>query len=90
MKDKFNRYCAEVMGYMIAPDHSIVLVKDRGYFLRDFYEDLNDMVEVVEKLLTNTPSCGVGLVAPINIKQAFRDFIISTMPAGEDDEKQKM
>jgi hypothetical protein len=56
MKDKFNIYCAEVMGYELVTigkqgnDFWILKGKtmDRIY---NPYDDLNQMAEVVEKLM---------------------------------------
>lgn len=107
MKDKFNKYCAEVNGWVSCTVSASIgrslddtkrfngeawstpPADDKSgcikFFKDDYnpYDDLNQMAEVVEKLwgghiktkyLENYP------FPSIPIKQAFRDFIISTMP----------
>jgi len=90
MKDKFNKYCAEVMGYQIQKRTDIM---DNVFFLYggmnyNPYDDLNQMADVVEKLASkwgvDEQICSDWVFAQeqmevVGIKQAFRDFIISTM-----------
>ena len=78
---EFNEYCAEVMGHKRLSAHYTP------------YDDLNQMAEVVEKLVSNireqkyapelyqdvNPAYKIFLHG-IQVKRAFRDFIISTMP----------
>ena len=78
---------------------SIVFRNDAGDTDKDLYnpyDDLNQMAEVVEKLFDDFSSNEVTLLAWIKtigritdreslIKQAFRDFIISTMLEDRDE-----
>jgi hypothetical protein len=88
-QQEFNKYCADVMGYKIDTSYPELFV----YFpdeamprLYSPYNDLNQMSEVVEKLLSNDQTYYSGgqfpnkhMVSRDGFKQAFRDFIISTM-----------
>lgn len=95
-KDKFNRYCADVIGYETCANDGIpflrkngILKMSEGYY--NPYNDLNQMAEVFDKL---DPSfnltlneCGNFIMQcnEFGIKQAMRDFIISTMPEDKSD-----
>jgi hypothetical protein len=94
---EFNEYCAKVMGYEIRKVYAkgdLACYKGAGsYFAFDPYNDLNQMAEVVEKLTEPCPDNAMRrvLLRTISndcftggIKQAFLDFIISTMPEKED------
>jgi len=93
MKDKFNKYCSEVVGGYYASRGGISSVKINNTWLPavDYnpYDDLNQMADVVEKLLESEIIIAGRIeelsLAPLShgIKQAFRDFIISTMPEKE-------
>lgn len=96
-KDKFNRYCAEVMGYEVEI-HSNGDVRLLTGYKKTYgephnpYDDLNQMAPVVEKLIEKLPKTSVKVgefVSQIHnkvrIKYACQNFIISTMPE-EDDE----
>ena len=74
--DEFNKRCAEIMGYK---DFDLDLLYDRNY---DPYNDLNHMSDVVETLLEQyAPKRSIcGSIRRKGVKEAFRDFIISTMP----------
>ena len=76
MKDKFNKYCADVMGYKPS---DLDLLYDRDY---NPYDDLNHVSDVVEELLERyAPKRSIcGAIRRKGVKQAFRDFIISTIP----------
>ena len=109
MKDKFNRYCAEV----VYPEAEISISSREcnllfpredpfkyGTVIYNYnpYDDLNQMAEAVDPLICLSINNGVMWHTEMlrvaqgekEVKQAFRDFIVSTKPAGEDDEKQKM
>ena len=89
-KNEFNEYCAKVMGLICtdkASDNGVwVIEKEKdGAACPDWYynpyEDLNQMAEVVDKLILTR----VLDVEPIGkmiekhgMKQTFRDFIEST------------
>ena len=95
-EQEFISFCAEVMEYHLDADRLLDANQDFICYVFEYnpYDDLNTMAEVVEKL-----GCDgkyglkwtlVGMAvnpdeSPQSIKQAFRDFIISTMPTGEDD-----
>jgi hypothetical protein len=93
-KERFNKYCADVMGYRLYCGHRLA---DTLWFddehapdyqgIYNPYDDLNQMAEVVEKLLKNEDIFDLDIAnisnGYITIKQAFRDFIISTMPEQE-------
>ena len=96
MKQEFNKYCVEVMGYEQVQNPSTdfgmwVSNGGSGRWKYNPYDDLNQMAEVVEKLLQNISSPLNSMVNQPrileqmyytitlgSIKQAFRDFIIST------------
>ncbi len=93
MKNKFNRYCAEIMGWRLGWEGH--MGNDYWYNADDKvikfdkynpYGDLNQMAEVVEKLYGATRGSMhkeydlMYNILSVGIKQAFRDFIISTMP----------
>ena len=91
MKDKFNKYCAEVMGLEKDIENRYMDGIQFIIYAPDYnpYDDLNQMAEVVEKLRIiedyETNRCRAlelndQLRTHPTIKQAFRDFIISTMP----------
>ena len=95
MKDKFNKYCAEVMGYEILADGDMlmgVLLVDGIIGDYNPYDNLNQMAEVVEKLaplqhrtfIGSMTGVWMGAVKPSTIKECLRNFIISTME--KDDE----
>ena len=93
-KDKFIKYCVEVMGGYYANYNGIDSVKINNLWMLAIeynpYDDLNQMVVVVEKLLDDADKFYLAKFSShtldtVGIKQAFRDFIISTMP--EDSEK---
>ena len=80
-------YCARVMGW----EFKVGVMPDTYYGKKEFgwteinpYDDLNQMAEVVEKLIDKS-GCILQIKSDyvtdclINIKQDFRDFIISTM-----------
>ena len=93
-EDKFNRYCAEVMGYKEVEPPKLntgsyypigIYVSNDGSGRWNFnpWDDLNKTSEVLHQLLVdvehdNFPS--VNEMYELGIKKAFRDFIISTMP----------
>ena len=86
-KTEFNKYCSSVMGYK--PDGKGGFTNLVGRYTP--YDDLNQMAGVVEKLLIGNQckKCFelmqiIALQVNINIKQAMRDFIISTMPEDKD------
>ena len=88
MKDKFNKYCAKVMGYTIrAYGKGELVEKPDGHLVIDHnpYDDLNQMAEVIEKLLDdaniyieNQKYPNKYMITRDGFKQAFRNFIIST------------
>jgi hypothetical protein len=92
MKDKFNKYCADVMGLEVRhtdEDGELwVWFDGQQTFSHAYnpYDDLNKMAEVVEKL-AGDGNIGHAFIDMLfndkyeinNIKQAFRDFILSTM-----------
>ena len=75
-KGKFNNYCKEVMGYTRNCPTNY-----------NPYADLNQMAEVVETLLHTCmtkdddyfEACCFRIDKDYTVKQAFREFIISTM-----------
>jgi len=97
-KQEFNEYCAGVMGYKpkvgaVGFEGGFIVVTE---MMQDFYwnpyDDLNQRAEVVEKKLDEDFESGIERLNmylneghSVNIRQAFRDFIISTM--GEKDGK---
>ena len=88
--NKFNKYCAEVMGYESYCDEPYPYdvweyrLNGKVIHLQDEYnpyDDLNQMAEVVEKLFNSNGFLRYyNNLENLGIKQAFRDFIISTMP----------
>ena len=82
MKVKFNKYCAEVMNYTQNADNGYWY--EEGKYLRfvsDYepYDDLNQMAEVVEKLVKLYGiDYAESVITLLSIKQSFRDFIAST------------
>jgi hypothetical protein len=82
---EFNRYCADVMGYTIhGQDAVYVYVHTPDGIVQKNYDDLNQMAEVVEKLTCRFNDSDrlkdmFDVLINGSIKQAFRDFIISTM-----------
>ncbi len=89
-KEKFNKYCAEVMGYEIDtsfPELFVYFHNESMARLFNPYWDLNQLADVVEKLILEVVSRKFDLDNELlniyrfykNIKQAFRDFVISTM-----------
>lgn len=84
-KKGFNQYCAEVMEYDLN-DLERIKQDDPEFLPYNPYDDLNQMAEVVEKL--GADMLGVDVSDHLQhghnlknkgIKQAFRDFITSTM-----------
>jgi len=82
MRDKFIKYCVEVMGYTnhvaFAEHH-----QEGASSQYNPYDDLNQMAVVVEKLMLTERFLHLkwGLsIYRSGVKQAFRDFIFSTMP----------
>ncbi len=98
MRNEFNKYCAEVMGYeernlrgfgkeilfYILSDKPIMPIKNYNP-----YDDLNQMAEVFDKLLSNFmehdnfpewASFLGDLSFNKGAKKSMRNFIISTMP----------
>ena len=80
--EEFNKYCADVM-------HVNKAVAD---YLGEYnpYDDLNQLAEVVEKLLDSAYTFYLAKLSSYvldtkGIKQAFRDFIISTMEELDND-----
>ena len=73
---EFNKYCADVLGYT---DFDLDLFYDRLY---DPYNNLNHITDAVETLLEqHAPKGSIGgAIRRHGVKQAFRNFIISTMP----------
>ena len=89
IKESFIRYCADVMGWEFKlgsyQDTYFANKGDVGWTQINPYDDLNQMAEVVEKLLTEYDYCYSSfpsqmIIATKGVKRAFRDFIISTMP----------
>ena len=84
MKDIFNSYCAEVMGLEKDIENRYMDGIQFIIYAPDYnpYDDLNQMAEVVEKLGREeiSPIELIDTLFSKGIKQAFRDFIISTMP----------
>lgn len=90
-EQEFNGYCAEVMGYEIEHDSIGALRRIDGFLERyNPDEDLNQLAEVVEKLLIlpcvdesgtrerfyrDIAVAGDGLCS---FKKSFRDFVWST------------
>ena len=92
-REEFNKYCADVMGHELdywnaecnggLPSYKSKSSKRKLY---NPYDDLNQMAEVVEKLaplrhrhfISSLTGVWLGAEEPSTIKQAFRDFIIST------------
>ena len=73
--EEFNKYCADVMNYNYEVESA---------YCYEPYDDLNQMAEVVEKLIQTdevlfpqTSNMGFSIRRD-SVKQAFRDFIIST------------
>ncbi len=89
MKDKFNKYCAEVMGYTFTHCNGKNVVV-MGVDVYNPYEDRGQMAEVVLTLIRgDTISAEVFGSIPIvggTLKQVGRDFIISTMSSEDEDE----
>ena len=92
MKNRFNRYCAVVMGLIVVPSEysdEHIFVKNATSCLEWYYnpyDDLNQMAEVIEKLLDDANIFIENQIYPNKymitrdgFKQTFRDFIISTM-----------
>ena len=81
MKEEFNLYCAEIMGYECHGTNRGHYVGQCWHVTGTFnpYDDLNQMAEVVERLLKNEriPKA-LNIFSGEDIEQAFRDFIIST------------
>ena len=87
MKNKFNKYCAEVMGYK--EDLAGRLIKDEQFIAYSLnynpYEDLNQMKEPFDKLNDSVFDKQAQefqmnvFVRGIEIEKAMRDFIISIM-----------
>ena len=83
-KNKFIEYCAEVINIKLEEDvdfdgnHVYLEYQDRPFIKYNPYNDLNQMVVVVEKLMTKDWK-GVMIMPDSDIKKAFRDFIISAM-----------
>jgi hypothetical protein len=92
MKDKFIKYCAKIIGGKLETNFfskSGVSYYKKGYgqVYYDPYDDLNQMAEVVEMIVSKRQSTD-GLptynnMFIIGVKQTFMDFIISTMPEEE-------
>ena len=83
MKNEFNKYCADTLGYK---DFDLDLLYDRNF---NPYDDLNHMSDVVEELLErHAPKRSIsGAIRRKGVKTAFRDYVISTMPEdGENNE----
>ena len=87
-KERFNRYCAEVMGYVVKSTYSnsnalnVVMPETLTSFPYYPHDDLNQLAPVVEKLINKKPNRDV-LLQGEPIKQAFIGFVISTMPDKE-------
>ena len=84
MRNKFNRYCAEVVGLHVC-SNGLTFYPDMSdtFFSYSPYDNLNQMAEVVNKLLHNKWSGNypnMDTVFRIGFHRAFLDFIISTMP----------
>ena len=89
MKSKFNEYCAEVMGININNFTGKAVQTLIGKY--NPYDDLNQMAEVVEKLVCANRGAYSAkrdgdenqmlnrIKGRVPVKQAFRDFIISTI-----------
>ena len=88
-KETFAVFCANVE--MVAVDHydpqtGLLHVWEGNWLLqRDYWNDLNSMVPVVEKLIARS-----GLIIefksgnlPISIRRDFRNFIIDAMEEDE-------
>ena len=86
-KDRFNRHCAEVMGYK--PDGKGGFTNLVGRYTP--YDDLNQMAEVFDRLMSgdgfvmmkfSTYDCTKEppLKIDIPIAEGMRQYIISTMP----------
>ena len=94
---EFNEYCAKVMGYLthddtVPDEHGGLIVQTEYAYsvIYNPYDDLNQMAEVFDKLMSDsnfilmkfmTYDCShtPPLRIDIPIKDAMRDFIISTM-----------
>ncbi|MEN8171379.1 MAG: hypothetical protein ABFS03_00715 [Chloroflexota bacterium] len=85
---EFNQYCCDVMGWEFKIGTlrgSYFAFKDDGWTEINLYNDLNQMIPVVEKLLKSSPNrdinqIGLDLrngVKPGFIKDAFRYYIES-------------
>ena len=87
-KEEFNIYCAEVMGeeFTLLRRTDTMWLWNNPDIEYNPYDDLNQMADVVTEIsmlgkytadykeLVND----LVLTIPVDIKQAFRDFIIST------------
>jgi hypothetical protein len=85
MKDKFNKYCAEVMGYEIIsmPISEDYIWATKGLACDKFkynpYDDLNQSIPVADVLLSGK-GVHLTLIDEEPIEKQIKDFIISTMP----------
>ena len=91
-KEKFIKYCAEVMGYRLTAvyerddngekTNEILWFFVAGIGIYEPYDDLNQMAEVFDKvwkLTTGKGDCmNWFMMCHDGIKQAMRDFIVST------------
>ena len=96
MKDKFNKYCAEVMGYRTWKELDHICIENEEYPVssgQQFttyspYDDLNQMAEVFDKLFKDRNATTTLEFLKISgmrgVKEAIQDFIISTMPEDKD------
>jgi hypothetical protein len=83
LKDKFNRYCLDVMGY----EHDPAWFYDpRTAEEYNPYDDLNQIAEVFDKLWIEQDTLDRAYldVARKGIKHAMRDYIISTMQVSDE------
>ena len=101
MKDKFNKYCAEMMGHYLDWDNAqcngglpSYRSKSGKRKLYNPHDDLNQMADVVDdlSLLTKYNDEFDDMIKSIcepeiTVKQAFRDFIISTMPEDKNNDR---
>ena len=75
MKDKFNRYCAEVMGYKVRQKPNYIIVRpyaDRSgtWLMYNPYDDLNQSAKVVDKLMMKrSPRVETMVNQPNNIER---------------------
>ena len=105
MRDKFNKYCAGVMGYVADCENRYIKDDQFMSYVLNYnpYDNLNQMADVFDKkwcnewnkkadgeymtkAQINMSTIFSEAIGDYGIKQAMRDFIISTMPEDKDSE----